>query len=187
MLDSIQYVDEQLLLAINQFQGSLDSFFLFLSNKYNWIPLYIFLLLYFMWQRGWKKALIFLGLTIVVVGACDFLSVHAFKNVFERLRPCHNPELEGVVKIINNKCGGEFGFVSSHAANHFGLAMWFVLVFANYFGWYKYPFWIWAILIGVSRVYLGVHYPGDVLVGALLGVLLAQFFWWLFHRKLSWI
>lgn len=187
MLDSVQQWDAQLLLAVNQYQGTADGFFLFLSNKYNWLPLYIFLLLYFLWQRGWKKALIFLGLTLVVVGLCDFLSVQAFKNVFERLRPCHNPDLLGQVQTIAGKCGGQFGFVSSHAANHFGLATWFVFVFGKHFNWYKCPFWVWAVLIGLSRVYLGVHYPGDVLVGALLGILIATLGWRLFHHKLGWI
>lgn len=189
MLNIIQEFDISLLLAINDFQGNafLDKAFLLITNKLTWIPLYIFMLLYYAWQRGWKSALVFLGITIVVVGLCDLLSVHAFKNVFERLRPCHNPELVGLVKTISNKCGGKFGFVSSHATNHFGLAMWFVLVFTKNFNWYRWPFWLWAALIAISRVYLGVHYPTDVIVGGLLGVLIAQLIWRFTHHKMEWI
>ncbi len=188
MIESLQQLDVSLLLAVNEWQGheGLDAFFLGITNKYTWIPLYLFLLLYYAWQRGWKNALIFMGLSIVIVALCDLISVHLFKNVFERLRPCHNPELQGMVKIIDNRCGGSYGFVSSHAANHFGLAIWFVRVYFKDFNWYRLPFWIWAALICLSRVYLGVHYPGDVLVGALLGISIGYLVWFISRKQFNW-
>ena len=103
----------------------------------------------------------------VVITLADQTSVHLFKNVFQRLRPCHEPSLQGLVHLVNNKCGGQFGFISSHATNAFGVALlvsswirkpWFTLIMI-----------FWALLIAYSRVYLGVHYPGDVLAGALWG------------------
>jgi undecaprenyl-diphosphatase len=89
-----------------------------------------------------------------------------------RLRPCHEPSLQGLVHIVHDKCGGSFGFYSSHASNHFSLA-----VILNYFlkPHYKYftvLIFSWAAIISYSRIYLGVHYPGDVISGAIMGIFL---------------
>ena len=106
----------------------------------------------------------------------DQLSVHAFKNVFQRLRPCHEPELEGLVHLVKNKCGGDFGFVSSHAVNHFAMAIFFSVIFYKKIKYFIPLIMLWAAFISYSRIYLGVHYPGDVICGGLTGAAIGFFF-----------
>lgn len=108
---------------------------------------------------------------LVLITLSDQVSVHAFKNVFERLRPCHTPDLLLVVHTVE-KCGGQFGFVSSHAANSFALAFFISGLLRKSYKWIPYLMYSWAVLTIYSRVYLGVHFPGDVLGGAILGMIL---------------
>lgn len=128
----------------------------------------------FKW-KGFYVA-IFLGLLFFIA---DQSSVKLFKDVFERLRPCHNPQIAELVHTLHGKCGGQFGFVSSHASNSFALA-----VFSGFLlrSKYKYimPMMIfWAVLVSYSRVYVGVHYPADILGGAILGSVVAILLYWL--------
>lgn len=94
-----------------------------------------------------------------------------------RLRPCHNPELANLVHTINGACGGQYGFVSSHAANTFALAVFVVLVLKKHFKWMFCFMLVWATIVSYSRIYVGVHYPGDVLGGALLGSTIGFLIW----------
>ncbi len=109
---------------------------------------------------------LFLGL-LLLVG--DRTSVMLFKDVFERLRPCHNPELANLVHIINGKCGGQYGFLSSHATNSFALAIFTGLLFKKHYKYMMVSMLIWAAVVSYSRVYVGVHFPADILCGAILG------------------
>ena len=121
----------------------------------------------------WKTILIgiFIGLLFVLA---DQISVQLFKNVFERLRPCHNPEITSMVHTLG-RCGGRFGFVSSHASNSFALAIFTGLLLRNHYR-FLFPIIVfWAVLVSYSRVYVGVHYPGDILGGAILGAVVAVF------------
>lgn len=183
MLETIIHWDEMLLTAINGWHTPwLDSFFSFITNKKTWIPLYILLLVYFVWKLGYKKAIGVAVCTIVAVGLSDLISVHAFKDVFLRLRPCHQEHLRPLLHLVNNKCGGTYGFVSSHAANHFAMAWIFFFVLKPIISKWSYVFFIWAGLIALSRVYLGVHFPTDVLVGGALGSIIALAIYQVFVR-----
>jgi undecaprenyl-diphosphatase len=113
--------------------------------------------------------------TVIIVTLCDRFSAGFMKPFFERLRPCHEPSLSTYIRGLIN-CGGQFGFISSHATNHFGLAIVFTWFFKKinssyYLNWI---FYLWAGLISFAQVYVGKHYFGDVLFGALAGLLIAQ-------------
>jgi undecaprenyl-diphosphatase len=177
LIEQLTYWDEQLFLLINGKHNDFWDFVMFwASEKFIWVPLYALLLYYLV--RHYRRNTIAILLSIVIlVFLTDQTSVW-IKNSVERLRPCHEPALEGLVHIVKEKCGGTFGFVSSHAANHFGLAVFLSFIFKKNKQLIVYLLILWALFISYSRIYLGVHYPGDVLSGALLGVLLG----WLVFR-----
>jgi membrane-associated phospholipid phosphatase len=148
--------------------GWLDGIMVGARNPLTWIPLYLFLFIY---TLRFEKTLAFkfIGLTLVCFAFTDFSSAHLIKPLFERLRPCYDPETDGIVRGIVS-CGGKYSFPSSHAANHFGLAgFWFYsihLLTGRKWRW----LWVWASLVCFAQVYVGVHFPLDVLGGALLGM-----------------
>lgn len=171
MIDLLKYWDSQLFLWLNnKHNGFFDIVMFWASNKFFWIPLYIFLI-YLLFKNYKQKAFWTLLFVAILILCADQFSV-GFKNYFQRLRPCHDPSLEGLVHLVNNKCGGSFGFVSSHASNHFAIAVFFSLIFRNTYKYFTPIIIVWAAFIAYSRVYLGVHYPGDILGGAILGTLL---------------
>lgn len=185
-LDKLIQTDVYLTLAVNSWHASwADGFMSLMSKMWIWVPLYIFLLLSLLTKEyrkvGW---LVVLGL-VLLVGAVDWTSVHFFKDVFMRLRPSHDPTLEGLIRIPYDK-GGLYGFISSHASNHFAIA-----VYVSFFLKYRYKLirwgilYVWAALICYSRVYLGRHFVGDVLVGALWGIFLGLLFAWIIRLLLS--
>ena len=111
----------------------------------------------------------------VAMGDAPLTDDHLFKDVFQRLRPCHEPALESVVNIVNGKCGGSYGFYSSHASNVFAIAVFVVSLYKRHCPSLFLGIFLWAGLIAYSRIYLGVHYPGDVIAGAIAGGILGYF------------
>jgi undecaprenyl-diphosphatase len=166
-MNSILNLDTYFFRLINQGGTPFwDPIFLFATNKLSWIPLYallIFLLFKKKKQSGFI-ALLFITLIIVI---SDQGSVHLFKNVFERLRPCHFLDN---VRLVTEGCGGKFGFISSHASNVFGLAVFIGSILnKKAFG----LLFLWAAFVSFSRVYVGVHYPLDILFGMIYGTTIA--------------
>ena len=138
------------------------------SHKLFWIPLYLYFL-YLVYKQIGKQLWTVLIAVVLLIVVSDQLSVHLFKNVFMRLRPCHEPLLKSGLHLLNNHCGGSFGFVSSHAANTFALASFLSLFFNNKIRYFTLFLMTWACFVSYSRVYSGVHYPGDVIVGGIIG------------------
>ena len=172
MLDKLIQWDKELFLALNGAHCSFMDFIMFwASNKFIWIPLYIFFLLLLYKHYKWKSLviLLFAGLMILI---SDQVSLQLFKNTFFRLRPCHNPEIMDVVHLVKNKCGGQYGFISSHACNTFALAVFLNGWLARHYKYFTPLIFIWALIISYSRIYLGVHSPGDVIVGIIIGAVI---------------
>ena len=150
-----------------------------ISEKLTWVPFYLSLI--FVIIKFWKKQSIWvvLGLILCVV-ISDQVSSGIIKDLVQRLRPSHDPEIENMVCVVNGYRGGKFGFVSSHAANSFGLALLSSLLFKN--RTYTVSVFAWAVIVSYSRIYLGVHYPGDVLGGAFVGITAALIVYLIFKK-----
>ena len=170
MLETLLHLDTELFLYLNSINSEFwDTIMWNISATKIWIPLYLIVLFFVFKQQKWKGFITFLFMILVVVVA-DQGSVQLFKNTFQRLRPCHNEAISNLVHIVNNKCGGQYGFVSSHATNTFAFTV-FISLFFNK-KWISYSLIFWAIIVSYSRIYLGVHYPLDVFGGAILGFLI---------------
>ncbi|SOE23371.1 undecaprenyl-diphosphatase [Spirosomataceae bacterium TFI 002] len=142
---------------------------IFITNRHSWIPLYIIIIGLILYKSWWKLGLFQIVLIIAAVGLADFITSGIMKPFFERPRPCHEDGLAQLVYVPNG-CGGAYGFASSHAANSFALATMLYLLFVKSIGKKAALFFLWAGVVSYSRVYVGVHYPLDIIVGAIVGV-----------------
>jgi len=181
-MNSLLQLDQKLFLAVNGLHSPLFDFLMYwASDKFVWLPLYAFLL--FLMLRKYRRQPWMLILAIaLLVTLTDQISVKLFKDVFERLRPCHEPALEGLVRTLYGQCGGKYGFVSSHAANTFGIALFAGLALKTVHRRALVWLLLWAALVSYSRIYLGVHYPADVIAGGLTGAGIGWLVYLIFTR-----
>lgn len=170
LTDYLDAIDKKLLLALN---GSGCQFFdytmLYYTKTLTWVPLMI-VLLFILWKNNsWKQFLLIAVMIAVTVTICDQVASGICKPVFQRFRPSKAPDMAGLVQLVDNyKGGGLYGFCSSHASNSFGVALFLILLVRNRV--FTATLLVWAAIHSYTRIYLGVHYPGDVLCGMLIGL-----------------
>jgi len=169
-------LDKYLFQLVNgRFTNSfLDWILPWLRNPMVWIPLYLFIFLFLLINFK-KQGVWIIVFLILTVSLTDSISSHVFKPFFNRLRPCSDPEMDGMVRLLLNYAPRNGSFTSSHAANHFGIAFFLYQSLKPYFAHKLWPFFLWAFFISYAQVYVGVHYPMDIIGGAILGCLVAYF------------
>ena len=181
MLTYLQQLDASLLVAINGWHCPFaDQLMWLISGKFSSALILITLLALSLRKGNWKKTLFLLIAIAIVVLIADRVSSGIIKPIVERLRPTHDPDLQNIVHVVNGYRGGLYGFVSSHAANLFGIATLISLVLRNRGSWLA--MMAWAAIVAYSRIYLGVHYPGDILGGTVIGIGVAFFVFWIWKR-----
>lgn len=196
MLETLNQYDHSLMLWLNYDGGAfLDAFWYAVSYKFSWVPLYVAILWVFVSHARHRSltmpsdgpsrstARILIGLlitTALIIVAADQLSSGLIKPLVQRPRPSHEPGLEALLHYVGDYRGGRYGFVSSHAANTAALALWLCLLFRQRALWCAMA--AFYVANCYSRIYLGVHYPGDIICGTLIGLLAAFVGYTVFRR-----
>jgi undecaprenyl-diphosphatase len=180
LIDYLDKLDRDILLFINSKNSPFwDDFMIKVSDKFFWIFFYVLIIAFLVWKFK-KQALIIIPCIVISVVISDIFASWIMKPLVGRLRPCWNEEIKGMLNLIDG-CGGSFGFISSHAANHFAMSMFLVLILHKQIKW-VYLLFIWAAMVSYSRIYLGAHYPGDVIGGAIAGTIIAWIIYLLYSR-----
>lgn len=146
-------------------------------NKYFWIPIYTFIIS-FMVMNFRRKSYMFILCLIACVGTTDYVSSQLIKKTVKRVRPCNDAQVVQVRSLV--RCGSGYSFTSNHAANHFALSFFMIFTIGRFLKKARWPLFLWAISVAYAQVYVGVHYPIDVFSGALLGIVIASLFRWLY-------
>ena len=172
-MENLLQLDQLLFHFINQDCKNvfLDGLLPYWRDKLFWIPLY-FLLVIFIIKNFRNKSWWIIGGLLLTVGIADITSSHLIKNQFERIRPCNQVGFKETAHLLV-PCGSGYSFTSSHATNHFALAFFLILTVGKRWRWIRLPLFLWACSIALAQVYVGVHYPLDVVAGSLLGILIS--------------
>ena len=185
MLDTLLQKDIELFLYLNNLGTTQwDGFWLFITNKLSAIPLY-FMLLYLLYKEfGLKKTAIAVLFVILLIALSDQTS-NLFKFGFKRLRPCHDESIMPMVRLVKSRCGGMYSYFSAHASNAMAIAVFFSLLFKKNYKFLPVFLILWALLVAYSRIYIGVHFPADVLTGIFFGTMYACIFYKLYKLFLT--
>lgn len=173
MIDFLLDWDTSLFLFLNNLgSNKYDNLWIFLTQKQTNIFLYLALAFWYYKMKGIKETLVLMVSVTLVILISD-QTANIFKYGFERLRPCHNPEIKHLVRITEKGCGGLYSYFSAHASNSFALATYFSIILSAKIPRIKYFLFFFAFLVAYSRIYIGVHYPLDIISGLTFGVLTA--------------
>ena len=174
-MESLIDLDKSLFVFLNALGSELfDIFWMLVTDKKSSIPLYLFLIYYIHKKLSNTEFIKYLVLISILIVFTDQTS-NLFKDYFERLRPCHDETINGHIRIVKASCGGLYGFFSAHAANSFALASFFYFSLKRFSSNFKYLF-LWASIVSYSRIYIGVHFPVDVIFGSFFGIFLGYLF-----------
>ncbi|WP_452224217.1 phosphatase PAP2 family protein [Lacinutrix chionoecetis] len=169
MLEQLVELDHKLFLYLNSLGNVYwDAFWMTYTAKLHWIPFYA-LLAYLMYKRLNSKMFILTLIVIVFMITFTDQVANLFKSGVKRLRPCHNLELVDAMRLVKSYCGGQFGYFSGHASNSMAVAIFTGFILKDRYKYLIYLLIVWALLMGYSRIYIGVHFPLDVLSGAIFG------------------
>jgi undecaprenyl-diphosphatase len=181
-METLSRLDDKLFLYLNSLHVSwMDRVMTLITDMWVWMPLYLLLIYWIVKSYGRRWWWIILAV-IVVVFCSDQLSSHVCKPIFQRLRPCHNAAFQDLIHLPKGKAGGQYGFVSSHAANTFSIAVFLIMALRKFRPWPAILLILWAVLSSYSRIYIGYHYPGDIFCGTLLGILVGLILWKVFQN-----
>lgn len=186
MFNQLIKLDKWLFSIINQkaTNAFFDVLMPIIRQPLNWIPLYLFLIIYAVVKFP-KRALYWILGIGITASITDILSSHIIKPLVGRLRPCNDISMLSSVRLLVDHCGQNGSFTSSHATNHFGVAMFICMTMSTYFKKYRYLFLVWAAAISYAQVYVGVHFPFDVLFGGMLGCMIGWGTGKLFTQKFN--
>tara|TARA_R110000868_G_scaffold403147_3_gene680102 strand:+ start:32195 stop:32764 length:570 start_codon:yes stop_codon:yes gene_type:complete len=176
MLEELIHYDKELFLFLNNLGNSTwDGFWIFITNKWSSVPIYLILAVLFYKNYGFKKTILLIVIIALLITTTDQLA-NFFKYGFQRLRPCYDEEVNSLMRLVKKSCGGKYGYFSAHASNSFAVAFFFTYFLKIKHRYIGYFLLTWAILVAYSRIYIGVHFPLDVLTGIVIGLIFSWFF-----------
>ncbi len=182
IVEGIINFDTRLFLILNNLgTKQWDFFWLFITEMKSWIPLYGMFLFFLYKQIGIKKSILVIFMVSLLIVLSD-QTVNILKYSFNRFRPCYNVEIQSLMRLVKDSCGGKYGFVSAHASNHFALALFLGNIFQKKYKISLLLLIIWASFVAYSRIYIGVHYPIDVLGGIFLGSTYGAIFYLIYTK-----
>ena len=169
LIRSLDQVDQKIFLFLNSLHCPfMDNIMWQISGRFLWVPLYLAIIYFFIRERKRNVWVTLIAIAVMILLSDQLANL--VKDTVQRFRPSHNPLITGLVNIVKDYRGGDYGFVSNHAANSFAAAAFVSMFFAR--RWITIAMFSWAALVSYSRIYLGVHYPFDILGGAFLGYLI---------------
>jgi undecaprenyl-diphosphatase len=175
MLDSLIQFDQTIFLALNGSHNSFfDQFFWYATKPITWLPLYLLIIYMVIREFKWKTITIVIVAALLITASDQLANLSKYET--KRLRPSHEPDIEQVIHSVNGYKGGQYGFYSAHASTNFAIAIFLIFLFRQKHRWMIPVLLIYAAIMAYSRIYLGVHYPGDIIMGIAIGSLLGWIF-----------